>query len=183
MPNPKSWDDRNDSYYLELYAEKAKVEEIYALCLTGASETYHHWKVFSSGSSGVCIDFNKEKFVEACKNVPGLRAETVDYRKIDDLGKNPPKREELPFLKRIPFQDEDEFRLFIAPKSCDGGGFRVHIPLDAINYIHLSPWLPDSVANQVKVLLRSIEGCADIRMHKSTLIENQKWKRHGAAGT
>jgi hypothetical protein len=57
--SPSSWDDKNDAHYLDAYA-KAKAEAksaspgaVRALCMTEASETYHHWKVFSSGSSGM----------------------------------------------------------------------------------------------------------------------------------
>ena len=35
--NPKAWDDRNDSFYIEEYARARELEGIYALCLAEAS--------------------------------------------------------------------------------------------------------------------------------------------------
>lgn len=40
--SPKMWDDKNDRHYLESYARASRFDSIYALCLTEASETYHH---------------------------------------------------------------------------------------------------------------------------------------------
>ena len=36
----------------------------------------------------------------------------------------------------------------------------------------LSPWLPASVCDQVKKLLKTIEGCAKLRVYRSSLVEN-----------
>lgn len=52
--SPKSWVDKNDSYFVEQYAKAKGFQSTYALCLAEAPETYHHWKVFTTGSSGVC---------------------------------------------------------------------------------------------------------------------------------
>ena len=43
--DPSSWDDKNDSYYLEKYKEKKSLQTVLALCLSTAEETYHHWRV------------------------------------------------------------------------------------------------------------------------------------------
>jgi hypothetical protein len=75
--SPKMWDDKNDSHYLESYAKTNGFATTYALCLTEASETYHHWKVFTSGANGVCIEFKKEALIKFAEKVSGLRAESV----------------------------------------------------------------------------------------------------------
>ena len=87
--NPKAWDDRNDSFYIEEYARARELEGIYALCLAEAFETYHHWRVFSNGSGGVCIEFDKDKLIAEVADVPGLRAETVQYRTIRRCANSP----------------------------------------------------------------------------------------------
>jgi hypothetical protein len=66
--DPKSWDDSNDSYYLSQYKEKKKLKSVLALCFSQTAETYHHWRVFSSGPSGVCIVFDREQLLGALKN-------------------------------------------------------------------------------------------------------------------
>jgi hypothetical protein len=65
--DPRSWDDSNDSYYLKLYQEKKGLQSVLALCFTRASETYHHWRIFADGSSGVCISFRRDKLLDAVK--------------------------------------------------------------------------------------------------------------------
>jgi hypothetical protein len=64
--DPTTWDDTNDSYYLLKYKEKRKLETVLALCLTQADETYYHWRVFSHGPAGVCIDFHRADLITAC---------------------------------------------------------------------------------------------------------------------
>ncbi|SHF08518.1 hypothetical protein SAMN04487965_1330 [Microbulbifer donghaiensis] len=72
--NPKSWDDRNDSYYLQQYGVTTKQSSLYSLCLTETNETYHHWRIFSHGASGVCIEFHIGMFIDRVSNIDGLRA-------------------------------------------------------------------------------------------------------------
>ena len=112
--SPKTWDDKNDSFFVEQYAKAKQFQSSYALCLSQALETYHHWKVFTSGLSGVCIEFKKEDLITHALKVQGLRAELVAYRTIKSLRKSKLKPEQLPFLKRSAFEDEAEFRLFVA---------------------------------------------------------------------
>lgn len=180
LPSPVTWDDRNDSYYLEQYAKQAGLSATFALCLTEAPETYHHWRVFSSGASGVCISFKTEPFMAAVGGVSGLRAESVEYRTIDDLRRRKPTLSELPFLKRHPYRDEKEFRLFMAPKAAPPAGVvRIPMPLKTVDRVTLSPWLPASVAKQTTALLKSMPGCGRLKIYRSTLVDNQTWKKYG----
>ena len=174
--SPKSWDDRNDSYYIERFAQANGLLNTHALCLAEAPETYHHWRVFSHGGGGVCIEFNKAELVGAAKLIPGMRAEYVKYRTISSLGKKRPSLSELPFLKRHAFADEKEFRLFHGSTVCESPVFRLPVPLKAIECITLSPWLPSTVVACIVRTLRSIEGCEALKIYKSTLVENEDWK-------
>ena len=175
--NPALWDDRNDSYYIEQFARANGLLSTYALCLAEASETYHHWRIFSQGSSGACIEFEKPQIVFAASVIPGLRAEYVKYKTINSLREFAPSQSDLPFLKRYAFSDEKEFRLFYGVAMKGPPVFRLPVPLKAIKRITLSPWLPDSVANHVKTTLKSIDGCKSLKIYKSTLVENENWKK------
>jgi len=177
LVDPSSWDDRNDSYYIEQYAKLKNYKSTYALCLAEAPETYHHWKVFSHGNGGACIEFDKSIFLEAVNKVNGLRAEEVKYKTIEALRKSSPDDSDLPFLKRYAFIDEKEFRLFYASNNEGSPIFRVEAPLKAIRRITLSPWLSSSVVTHVKSTLKSIEGCESLKIYKSTLVENENWKK------
>jgi len=175
--NPSTWNDKNDTYFIEQYAKTKSVTSTAALCLTECNETYHHWSVFSNGTSGVCIIFNKEKLIDALKDVSNLRAESVEYKTIKNLEKNPPNINDLPFLKRIAFKDESEFRLFWECDKTNENTFKVKIPISAIEKIVLSPWLPRTVAKNVKNALRLIPECNSIVVTQSLLIEHEKWKQ------
>jgi hypothetical protein len=59
--SPSSWEDKNDSHFLDQYRLKKKLRTVLALCFTQAGETYHHWRVFADGTGGACISFHKEK--------------------------------------------------------------------------------------------------------------------------
>lgn len=107
----------------------------------------------------------------------GLRAEPVQYKTLKELRAFPPKTNELPFLKRSAFGDEVEFRLFVASTADPGQPIRVRVPLTAVNRVMLSPWLPNTVADQVKGIIKSINGCKTLKVYKSSLVENEGWKR------
>ncbi|MNJ57054.1 hypothetical protein D3C77_526290 [compost metagenome] len=114
--------------------------------------------------------------------IPGLRAEEVKYKTIDALRSSAPLQEDLPFLKRYAFIDEREFRLFYASQEQGPPVMRVPVPLSSIKRITLSPWLTKSVVDHVKETLKSIKGCGSLKIYKSTLVENENWKKF-AGGT
>ena len=177
--SPKTWDDKNDSFFVEQYAKAKGFQSTYALCLAEASETYHHWKVFTSGSSGVCIEFNKDALITHAMKIPGLRAETVTYSTIKSLRASKPNIDQLPFLKRSAFGDEAEFRLFVARHETFTTPLRFAVPANAVNRIVLSPWVPKSISDQVKATIKEIAGCKTLKVFRSTLIENEGWKQLG----
>jgi len=175
--NPATWDDKNDAYYINRYAEAQGFQSTYALCLAESQETYHHWKVFSHGTSGVCLEFDKDTFLEFATNVPNLRYGPVKYKTIKDLRAVPAHQAELPFLKRFAFIDEKEFRLFLGTQTKSSDMYQFNISLDIIQRITLSPWLPREVAKNIKKLLQTIDGCKLLKIFRSTLIENEDWKK------
>ena len=63
--DPKTWDDRNDSFFMSLYKERKKLKTLLALCFAQTPETYHHWRVFSNGSAGVCVVFDRAALLDS----------------------------------------------------------------------------------------------------------------------
>jgi len=57
--NPVSWDDANDSHFLNVYKQAKNLTCLNALCFSEADETYHHWRVFAGGSGGIRITFKR----------------------------------------------------------------------------------------------------------------------------
>lgn len=181
--DPTTWDDRNDSFYIEEYARQSDIKSVYALCLADCAETYHHWRVFAHGSGGACIQFNRDKFMAAISKVDGLRAERVVYKTIKQLRDEKPLLNDLPFLKRYAFQHEDEFRLFYPSKTKGDLIHRIPVPLSCIDRVILSPWLARSVSDRVKKTLKSIPRCSNVKIYRSTLVENEDWKKFANGST
>jgi hypothetical protein len=177
--DPRSWDDKNDSYYLQLYKEKKERKCVLTLCFSLSRETYHHWSVFAEGAAGVCIQFDRKKLTAAFRAQPGVRTRRVKYLRLPEIRERGLKIAELPFRKRHAYQHENEFRAVYesttdAPKALD-----VAIPLSSISRITLSPWLPPALSDNVKKVLRAIPGCDKLSIVRSTLISNQEWKNLG----
>lgn len=178
--DPASWDDSNDSYYLALYKEKRKLKAVLALCFAQSPETYHHWKIFAAGSSGVCIEFDRELLLETLEQQPQVRIEPVKYLTIDQVknGRHLATND-LPFRKRYAFQPESELRIIYDSIEEFRASLDIPISLRCIRTVILSPWMPKPLADSVRVTLRAIGGCTALKIHRSTLVGNDQWKRFG----
>jgi hypothetical protein len=179
LVDPQSWDDRNDSYYLTLYRKKRRLASVLALCFTQVTETYHHWRVFASGASGVCISFRRKELLGAVKRFGGVRTGPVRYLKIGQLDAKRLIAHDLPFLKRYPFEHEHEFRLLYESRTKRLPTIDIPIPLSCIDRVTLSPWLPTNLSVGIKKLLWSIPACKQLTIVCSTLISNEDWKQAG----
>jgi hypothetical protein len=181
--DPRAWDDSNDSYYLSLYKEKENLKTVLALCFTQAAETYHHWRVFANGSGGVCVQFDRDALLKAVRKVSGIQAEEVTYLKLNEIRGRTLKVADLPFLKRYPFENEDEFRIIYTSSKRTLPALDIPVPLASITRITLSPWLHTALYANLKATLKSIKGCSDLSIIKTTLIGNEEWKKLGEAAT
>ena len=176
--NPATWDDRNDAYFMAEYKRKVDAKTILALCFAERTESYHHWRVFSHGTDGVRIEFDKERLLSTFERDPQTRSGKMIYGKIDDIKRlKPLDIERLPFLKRAPYEDEGEFRVIYVDRSGTLEFKEYPIELSWIRRITLSPWIDKALATSVKQTLLSIGGCSRIQISRSTLIENERWRR------
>lgn len=175
--SPSSWDDENDRYFLNKYKEKKRLQSLLALCFAETSETYHHWKVFSQGHDGVCIEFDKARLLEILDEYPSITHRKVEYKTIDGARKSDQLNVvDLPFLKRWQFRDEGEYRIIYEDNEKDIYSYNISINLDIIKRIILSPWLHYNLSNTVEITLHGIDGCKKLRIHKSKLINYTDWK-------
>ena len=175
--DPRSWDDSNDSHYLAVYREKAQLETVLALCFTESGETYHHWRVFANGSAGACICFKKSELLKAITGQMGVRTGLVRYLTLKEVkSKKRLRIRELPFLKRYAFEHEMEFRVIYETEKRRLPKLDIRLPLSCIDRIILSPWLHPSLSGDVKRMLKTIPGCNQLEIYRSTLIANATWK-------
>jgi hypothetical protein len=178
--DPASWDDTNDSHYLLKYKERKALKSVLALCLTRADETYHHWRTFSHGSSGVCITFHRDRLINAL-GAKGVVVRDVKYRKVREARRQvrPPTISELPFLKRAAFESEAEVRAIYESAKTKVKFLNVPIELDSILRITLSQWIHDRLKGATKDAIHAIPGCDQLDVRRSTLIGNAEWKKLG----
>lgn len=174
---PDLWEDRNDAYYLERYREEMGFSCVLAICFSLCGETFHHWHVFSHGSSGVCIEFDPARLLKSVANQEGFRTDEVSYRTIGTVRRSKPDPAAWPFLKRKPYKHEGEFRILYESNTETAPAKHVDIDLAAVRQVTLSPWLPESVADSVKDIITKIDGCDRLRINRSSLIENEDWKK------
>ncbi len=177
--DPTSWDDSNDSHYLSVYKSRKGLKTLLALCFTQVDETYHHWKVFADGSSGICIKFNRTTLISSVEKCAGVRTGKVEYLTLEEARKRNPTIDELPFIKRYAFEDEDEFRVIFESTDSILAKKDIPIPLTSIEKVTLSPWAHPDLAKHVKEVLKSISGCKRLEIVRSTLIGNNEWKSIG----
>lgn len=182
--NPKSWDDRNDSYFLSLYKEHKNLKTLLALCFSQTTETYHHWRVFSNGSSGVCIVFNKNLLLNSVKHISDVKCSEINYLSLQKIKNNKNiSVENLPFVKRYGYNPEKEFRIIYESYSEDLDYLDVEIDINCIERILLSPWMDKNLIKSTEIVIKSISECSKIKIKQSTLISNEMWKSFGYRAT
>jgi hypothetical protein len=115
--------------------------------------------------------------VEALSTHQGLRSDFVDYRTIDNLAENQPAIRDLPFVKRIAFKDEMEYRIIYGSKEEKFTKRDFSFPRSAIEKVTLSPWIAPDLAESAKTVLRSLSKWKDLQISRSSLIDNEKWKK------
>ena len=176
--DPASWDDKNDSWFMQEFKDILGATTVLATCFAESDETYHHWRVFSSGSDGVCIEFDKAAVLSAFEGVQAIRVGPVRYRLISTLRKRDHiDPEELPFLKRAPYEPECEYRVVYVETSAgplETKSFPIEI--EWIKRITLSPWMRPELRPSVAKTLKAIEDWNDLKIVRSTLVSNREWR-------
>lgn len=169
------WDDHNDRLYMDHYKTERGLTSLLALCFTMQDERYHHWSVFAPRMDGVRLHFKVGAFVSAMRAYPGVRMDSVDYKRFEDMEVGSVDRDDLPFIKRYPYQDEKEWRIIWSGHGPVVEAKPFDIPLQAISQITLSPWLPPTLFESMRDTIKSIDGCSRIPIKRSTLIKSDRW--------
>ena len=172
---PITWEDKNDAYYLEKYKQAKHLKTLLAYCFSTKRETFHHWKVFAAGSSGVCVEFRKAKLLDFVRKVTGTNTGYVKYRLIRE--NRQPDQHTWPFLKRVPFKDEGEYRIIYENAVDVEKAKDVIFDLSCISKITLSPWMPVPLSKSTSAVIKSIDGCGSIDIQRSTLLESVDWQK------
>ena len=175
--DPGSWEDRNDAFFIEKYRKEKRLKTVLALCFTMKGETFHHWKVFARDSSGVCIRFNRKKLLACFKKKDGIHSNPVSYAFMRDLQRTRPSLEELPFLKRQQYADEEEFRIIYENKDKIYQSKNFSLDITCIDRIILSPWMRPPIAKTIKEVISGIPDCDKILLKRAGVIESLTWQK------
>lgn len=178
--SPSKWDDTNDVEFMELYRAHADAKSVLALCCAMASETYHHWRVFTQGMEGVCIEFEKAALETAVQDHAGVIAGPVDYLQIRQLeALDPEEAHRLPFVKREGYSDEREWRIVATCLDEPKLTLPIGIDLGSITRLVLNPWMPPALADNLRPIIRGLPGCAKLKIEASALTNSDRWKAAG----
>ena len=177
LVNPNSWDDKNDSHFVQAYRDRKGHGTVLALCLTGAAQTYHHWRVFTHGASGACIFFDKEKLLSWIKADGQTTGRKVQYKTLAQVQKAPPSLDDLPFIKRKAYQHEAEFRLLHTTRRKSIAVKSFEIPMDMVHGVFLNPWLPQATVSAIEDVIHRIDGCEELEVLRATIVKNDDWQK------
>lgn len=175
--DPARWEDKNDAYFLKIYKEKMGYASVLALCFAEAPEAYHHWKIYSGNPSGVCIEFFKGRLLSHFDPKKGFIHAGIQYKTINKLRENTLHTGEMPFIKRYAYKGEEEYRVIFQSKDEKVSVKQILINLDTISKITVSPWIDSTSYKSIKLTINKIKDCEHIKVQKSTITENNEWKR------
>ena len=71
--DPSRWEDKNDSLVLLDYKSRRRLSGLFACCFCADYETVHHWKTYSNGISGCCVQFDRPKLIGQLGRVREVR--------------------------------------------------------------------------------------------------------------
>jgi hypothetical protein len=172
--SPSTWDDRNDRHLMDAYKRAKRLKTLLALCFSESRETYHHWKVFAPGNSGVCIEFDRRALLDSLPS-RGFSHSGITYRRLP--GVHSLEQQDLPFIKRLAFEDEKEYRIVFSSRQEFLEAKSIPINLDVIHRIAINPWLHPSLFDAIEQTIMSVDGCSNLTVYRSRLIESPTWKR------
>lgn len=169
--DPKTWDDKNDSEIVLEYKRRKNVDRVLALCFSYADRTIHHWKTFSDGISGCCIEFEAAS-LRKLFDINGLKHGPVVYKKIAEIDSGSIVLDEMPFTKRWPYFCEREYRV-IREDNETAAEFEVEVDLGDIRKITVSQRMPWQVFKTIKDILGKASPKSEVR--RSRLYEHRNW--------
>lgn len=181
LTDPSRWEDKNDQFTIQTYKTNNSLKSVLAACFTGARETFHHWKIFAPGAGGMCVVFRRD-LLEACLDAQfQVRYGLAKYRKLTSGEIEKTTKLELPFLKRVGYRDEQEYRVIWQSDSENVDLVEVPIAPRCIEKIILNPWLPRNLAKTVRGVIEREVKRQDfghkIKVEQSYLVESLIWKK------
>jgi hypothetical protein len=97
--------------------------------------------------------------------------------KVDKLSSYQTRVSDWPFIKRLPYEGEKEFRILYEERTDPTRvSFALPVPIEAIRRVYLSPWIYRDASNAVRKTIQSLPKCAGLEVYKTSLVDNKRWK-------
>lgn len=178
LRNPENWEDVNDKKTITAYKTKKRLNRLYAACFTGILDAYHHWKLYANKPESVCIQFPCDYLRNLADRSEKVMFRAVQYIPIYKLCDYHDKVDMWPFLKRLPYSQEVEYRLVYSDdQGSQTNEFMIELPLESIKSIRINPWLhedeQDAMVTEVLDLVESSRH--DIPVSKTGVIHSKRW--------
>lgn len=175
LPRARSWDDRNDRVAIEQYERHCDGNRCYALCMTSGSETYHHWKIFTSGIGGVCLKLDRRILLDHLGTIQNATLRDIQYWSLNEFKASELDVNDIPFIKRYAYRDEKECRLVLVNDQ-DSPTLQLELPRDAIKGIILNPWVDEDTAIAMKEVLRTAAKNPELKVNRTELLNSARWQ-------
>ncbi len=176
LVDPRNWLDRNDIAYLQEYKRRKALKTLVVTCFTTKAEQFHHWKSFADGTDGVCVQFHAKPLIDHAAKQAGFRSGLVTYKRNAASDDWKPKTPELPFLKRLAYRDEGEYRILFENKDKPEEIKELTIDLGCVSRIVISPRLTKELFPAVKEQLSSIVTETRIPIVQSSILDSALWR-------
>jgi hypothetical protein len=174
--DPDSWPDKNDRAIVEAYRQKRHHCYVRILCFTEQDESALLWDSYANGSQGCRIKFNVTNLIAQLENINGIIGKNVEYIRDKDI-LNEESIAKVPFIKKLPYQLEQEYRVVWSGNSAEAPVISVD---DILNTIWLSPKMSKPHAAEVKKYLSSFKTRYPTlqSVNKSAVLEDRKFFRY-----
>jgi hypothetical protein len=169
--DPENWPDRNDRAAVLAYKKKKGADDVRVLCLAKSIEMVHHW-FFYAKEDGCCITLDSKEFLDRVEK-SGYLHDTVEYIPREGISREKLKAledDKIPFIKRRPFECENEYRIIWTGKKPESTQ-SISIE-DCIVNITLSPLIDEKVADAVQDMLKNKYG---LKIQRSRLLKSDEW--------
>ena len=108
-----NWIDKNDAASVAAYKRVTGAGDVRVLCLAQGREMVHHWFTYAP-NDGCCIMLNAEKLLAQIDGQASFLHGHVTYFSRQDISVKMLRElpcEKLPFIKRRPYECEQEYRV------------------------------------------------------------------------
>jgi len=170
LGDPQKWSDKNDRAALQAFCNlKGNGIKAKSICFAEGEETMHNW--IEHAKNGCCISFTDE-ILKKTKG-PHFLSNFVKYKpasKITSLYLKKQKIEDIPFIKRRPYECEKEYRVIWFGTSKEPA--KIHFNKNLIKYITLSPKMSEAKRKKLQTELENKYG---ISVKLSRLIKDPEW--------